>query len=92
MHLYQRLNTETAADRDFLLAKAEEIEALARRLQAMSEGLRHAAACPAPPPDMEGEYHCAKYDHMRDNYMKPPPPPADAIAAIGRAMAPISSA
>ena len=38
----------TAIDRDFLLAKSEEIEALARRLKAMSEGLRHAAACPAP--------------------------------------------
>jgi DNA-binding transcriptional MerR regulator len=38
----------TAIDRAFLQARAEEIEALARRLQAMSEGLRHAAACPAP--------------------------------------------
>ncbi|WP_331029502.1 helix-turn-helix domain-containing protein [Sphingomonas sp.] len=35
-------------DRDMLAAKAEEIDALIRRLSAMRDGLRHAAACPAP--------------------------------------------
>lgn len=35
-------------DRQLLLAKAREIEALVTRLRAMSRGLRHAAACPAP--------------------------------------------
>lgn len=35
-------------DRDMLVAKAEEIDVLVRRLSAMRDGLRHAAACPAP--------------------------------------------
>lgn len=35
-------------DRGLLAAKADELDRLVRRLQAMSEGLRHAAACPAP--------------------------------------------
>ncbi|HNN45377.1 MAG TPA: helix-turn-helix domain-containing protein [Azospira sp.] len=35
-------------DRQLLLAKAEEIDAQIKRLRAMSSGLRHAAACPAP--------------------------------------------
>ena len=34
-------------DRPLLLAKADEIDAAVKRLQAMSAGLRHAAACPA---------------------------------------------
>ncbi|MFZ6049907.1 helix-turn-helix domain-containing protein [Pseudomonas sp. CR3202] len=39
---------EPIIDRQLLLAKADEIDAMARRLKAMSDGLRHAAACPAP--------------------------------------------
>jgi DNA-binding transcriptional MerR regulator len=35
-------------DRRMLLAKAHEIDRTIQRLKAMSEGLRHAAACPAP--------------------------------------------
>lgn len=35
-------------DRSMLLAKAEEIDRMARRLGALRDGLRHAAACPAP--------------------------------------------
>lgn len=35
-------------DRQKLSAKADEIDRKVRRLKAMSEGLRHAAACPAP--------------------------------------------
>jgi DNA-binding transcriptional MerR regulator len=35
-------------DRKVLAAKAEEIDATARQLRAVSRGLRHAAACPAP--------------------------------------------
>lgn len=35
-------------DRQLLAAKAEEIDGLIKRLKAMSSGLRHAAACPAP--------------------------------------------
>ncbi|WP_306396410.1 helix-turn-helix domain-containing protein [Telluria beijingensis] len=39
---------EPAIDRRLLAAKADEIDALVLRLTAMSKGLRHAAACPAP--------------------------------------------
>ena len=35
-------------DRGQLAAKADELDRMVLRLQAMSEGLRHAAACPAP--------------------------------------------
>jgi DNA-binding transcriptional MerR regulator len=35
-------------DRQLLAAKADEIDTAIRQLQAMSRGLRHAAACPAP--------------------------------------------
>jgi len=35
-------------DRDMLAAKADEIDTLIRRLSTMRDGLRHAAACPAP--------------------------------------------
>ena len=35
-------------DRALLAAKADEIDATIRQLRAMSRGLRHAAACPAP--------------------------------------------
>jgi DNA-binding transcriptional MerR regulator len=35
-------------DRTLLAAKADELDRTAKRLLAMSEGLRHAAVCPAP--------------------------------------------
>lgn len=35
-------------DRDQLSAKADQIDRTIRRLSALREGLRHAAACPAP--------------------------------------------
>lgn len=35
-------------NRAMLLAKAEEIDDMVRRLGALRDGLRHAAACPAP--------------------------------------------
>jgi DNA-binding transcriptional MerR regulator len=35
-------------DRKMLSAKADEIDGMVRRLKAMSNGLRHAAVCPAP--------------------------------------------
>jgi len=35
-------------DRRMLSAKADDLDATIRRLKAMSDGLRHAAACPAP--------------------------------------------
>jgi len=41
-------NGQPSIDRQVLAAKADEIDALIKRLRAMSHGLRHAAACPAP--------------------------------------------
>ncbi|WP_123728115.1 helix-turn-helix domain-containing protein [Pseudomonas protegens] len=41
-------NGQANVDRAVLLAKADEIDASVKQLQAMSRGLRHAAACPAP--------------------------------------------
>lgn len=35
-------------DRKVLAAKADQVDALIKRLQAMSNGLRHAVNCPAP--------------------------------------------
>jgi DNA-binding transcriptional MerR regulator len=35
-------------ERKILSAKADELDATIRRLKAMSDGLRHAASCPAP--------------------------------------------
>jgi len=35
-------------DRNLLMARADEIDSTIKRLQAMSDGLRHAAKCPAP--------------------------------------------
>lgn len=39
---------EPNIDRQSLTAKADEIDATIKRLQAVSRGLRHAAVCPAP--------------------------------------------
>ena len=39
---------EPHIDRAMLAAKADELERMVKRLTAMIEGLRHAAACPAP--------------------------------------------
>lgn len=41
-------NGKPNIDRSILAAKADELNATIRRLRAMSKGLRHAAACPAP--------------------------------------------
>ena len=41
-------NGEPSIDRQLLSDKADEIDAMVKRLKAMSNGLRHAAACPAP--------------------------------------------
>lgn len=35
-------------DRNLLAAKADQIDSQVKQLRAMSQGLRHAAACPAP--------------------------------------------
>lgn len=39
---------QPSIDRQMLAAKADEIDRRVKRLQAMSQGLRHAALCPAP--------------------------------------------
>lgn len=39
---------EPNIDRGMLSSKADELDRMVKRLKAMSEGLRHAAACPAP--------------------------------------------
>lgn len=39
---------KASIDRPMLAAKADELERIVKRLKAMIEGLRHAAACPAP--------------------------------------------
>ena len=41
-------NGKPDIDRRMLAAKADEIDATVKRLQAMSKSLRHAAVCPAP--------------------------------------------
>lgn len=41
-------NGKMSIDRKMLAAKADELDAMVKRLRAMSNGLRHAAACPAP--------------------------------------------
>ncbi len=39
---------EPCIDRAMLSAKADDLDRMVKRLKAMSDGLRHAAACPAP--------------------------------------------
>lgn len=39
---------QPAIDREMLSAKADELDATIRKLGALRDGLRHAAACPAP--------------------------------------------
>ena len=39
---------QPSIDRRMLSAKADEIDGMVKRLNAMSKGLRHAAVCPAP--------------------------------------------
>lgn len=68
-------------DRQLLAARADEIDALARRLKAMSKGLRHAAACPAP-----SHMECPSFRKLLasaasgaiDRHWKPPASPARA--------------
>lgn len=46
-------------DRDLLAAKADELDLLVRKLGAMRDGLRHAAACPAP-----SHMECPKFQRI----------------------------
>ena len=48
IHAMLSPNGQANVDRAVLLAKADEIDATVKQLKAMSRGLRHAAACPAP--------------------------------------------
>jgi DNA-binding transcriptional MerR regulator len=46
-------------DRQMLAAKADELDEAIRKLSAMRDGLRHAAACPAP-----SHMECPSFRHM----------------------------
>jgi DNA-binding transcriptional MerR regulator len=46
-------------DRQMLTAKAEELDATIRQLSAMRDGIRHAAACPAP-----SHMECSTFQRM----------------------------
>lgn len=50
---------EPNIDRQLLSAKADELDAMVRRLKAMSDGLRHAAACPA-----ESHAQCPSFQRL----------------------------
>ena len=51
----------TRIDRERLTAKADEVERTIARLRAVRDGLRHAAACPAP-----NHMECPQFRHMLD--------------------------
>ena len=46
-------------DRSMLIAKADELDDTIRRLTAMSDNLRHTAACPAP-----SHIECASFQNL----------------------------
>ncbi|MFY3382692.1 helix-turn-helix domain-containing protein [Paracidovorax sp. MALMAid1276] len=50
---------QPSIDRQLLSAKADELDAMVRRLKAMSSGLRHAAACPA-----ESHAQCPSFQRL----------------------------
>ncbi|MGO4813844.1 helix-turn-helix domain-containing protein [Cupriavidus sp. 2MCAB6] len=66
-------------DRRMLAAKAEELDKTIRRLSAMRDGLRHAAACPAPShmecPKFRRILRAAASGAVGSPGKKAPPPP-----------------
>lgn len=50
---------QPSIDRQLLSAKADEIDVMVKRLKAMSNGLRHAAACPA-----ESHAQCPSFQRL----------------------------
>lgn len=66
-------------DRRMLAAKAEELDKTIRRLSAMRDGLRHAAACPAPShmecPTFRRILRAAASGAVGSPGKKAPPPP-----------------
>jgi DNA-binding transcriptional MerR regulator len=60
-----------AIDRLMLAAKADELDLTIRRLSAMRDGLRHAAACPAP-----SHMECPKFRRILGKAVSAPPPRA----------------
>jgi DNA-binding transcriptional MerR regulator len=68
-------------DRGMLTAKADELDATIRRLSALSDGLRHAAACPAPShmecPTFRGILRAAGSGASRTTGKRTPRPPGD---------------
>ena len=69
-------------DRAMLAAKADELDLLVRRLSVMRDGLRHAAACPAP-----SHMECPKFRRILGKAVAAPraprPPLRAARAASG---------
>ncbi len=63
-------------DRSLLTAKADDLDRRIRRLKAVSEGLRHAAACPAP-----SHAQCPSFQRLLK---------AAAIGALGAAHPPLA--
>ena len=55
-------------DRDMLAAKAEELDATIRKLTFLRDGLRHAAACPAP-----SHMECPKFRRILGRAISRPP-------------------
>jgi DNA-binding transcriptional MerR regulator len=53
-------------DRDLLAAKAKDLDGTIRKLSAMRDGLRHAAACPAP-----SHMECPTFRRLLDIASKP---------------------
>ncbi len=72
---------EPLVDRDVLLAKADEIDVTIKQLQAMSRGLRHAAACPAPShaecPTFQRLLKAAAAGALKPRHSTPHPRPAE---------------
>jgi DNA-binding transcriptional MerR regulator len=64
-------------DREMLAARADELDETIRRLGALRDGLRHAAACPAPShmecPTFRGYLdHAASLQRSKTHLMSPP--------------------
>ena len=66
-------------DRQMLAAKAEELDKTIRELRSLRDGLRHAAACPAPAhmecPKFRRILRAATSGAVRERTKRPPQPP-----------------
>ena len=69
---------EPRIDRDMLAAKADELDAMVRRLSTLRDGLRHAAACPAPT-----HMECPTFRRILDKAISRPLPRLGRSRTIG---------